>query len=200
MAVAGGGSAIADGVARAAKLITGSQIKNGSVTSADVKNGSLLRADFKASERARLVGPEGHGGPTGSAGPQGLPGAAGAPGADGRPRAAGHGARLRARDATAGAQPRQEHRGRRASRRRRLLRRGSTASIDASTAVAVVTANLRAVTTGAVFAIDPLGEGCAACPELDRRHHDPAGAARPGRRRRRARRSRADQGFFILVG
>ena len=51
------------------------------------------------------------------------------------------------------------------------------------------TANLRAVTTGAVFAIDPLGRGAARrCPELDRRLHDPARAARPGGRRRRTRR------------
>jgi hypothetical protein len=61
--VAGAGSATA------ARLITGKQIKNSSITSTDVKNGSLLRRDFRSSQLPR--------------GPQGLPGASGRAGRDG---------------------------------------------------------------------------------------------------------------------
>ncbi len=59
--VAGAGSATA------ARLITGKQIKNSSITSTDVRNGSLLRRDFRSGQLPR--------------GPQGLPGAAGRAGA-----------------------------------------------------------------------------------------------------------------------
>ena len=61
--VAGAGSATA------ARLITGKQIKNSSITSTDVRNGSLLRRDFRSSQLPR--------------GPQGLPGTAGRAGRDG---------------------------------------------------------------------------------------------------------------------
>jgi hypothetical protein len=61
--VAGAGSATA------ARLITGKQIKNSSITSTDVRNGSLLRRDFRSSQLPR--------------GPQGLPGASGRAGRDG---------------------------------------------------------------------------------------------------------------------
>jgi len=61
--VAGAGSATA------ARLITGTQIQNSSITSKDVRNGSLLRRDFKSRQLLR--------------GPQGLPGAAGRAGRDG---------------------------------------------------------------------------------------------------------------------
>ena len=61
--VAGAGSATA------ARLITGKQIKNSSITSTDVRNGSLLRKDFKSAQLPR--------------GPQGLPGTAGRAGRDG---------------------------------------------------------------------------------------------------------------------
>ncbi len=57
------------GTATAAKLITGKQIKNSSITSTDVRNGSLLRKDFKSAQLPR--------------GPQGLPGASGRAGRDG---------------------------------------------------------------------------------------------------------------------
>ena len=57
------------GTATAAKVITGKQIKNSSITSTDVKNGSLLRKDFKSVQLPR--------------GPQGLPGTAGRAGRDG---------------------------------------------------------------------------------------------------------------------
>ena len=57
------------GTATAAKMITGKQIKNSSITSTDVKNGSLLRKDFKSAQLPR--------------GPQGLPGTSGRAGRDG---------------------------------------------------------------------------------------------------------------------
>ena len=57
------------GTATAAKLITGKQIKNSSITSTDVRNGSLLRKDFRSAQLPR--------------GPQGLPGLAGRAGRDG---------------------------------------------------------------------------------------------------------------------
>jgi hypothetical protein len=58
------------GGATAATLITGKQVKNGSLTGVDVKDRSLTAKDFKGSLR----------GPTG---PSGLPGPAGAPGQTG---------------------------------------------------------------------------------------------------------------------
>jgi hypothetical protein len=57
------------GTATAAKLITGKQIRNSSITSTDVKNGSLLRKDFRSAQLPR--------------GPQGLPGTSGRAGRDG---------------------------------------------------------------------------------------------------------------------
>lgn len=61
--VAGAGSATA------ARLITGKQIKNNTITSMDVRNGSLLRRDFRSGQMQR--------------GLQGLPGAPGRAGRDG---------------------------------------------------------------------------------------------------------------------
>lgn len=66
-------------VATTSVLITGKQIKNGSITGLDVKNRSLTARDFRGSVR----GPRGLRGLTGPAGPQGAPGAAGASGAPG---------------------------------------------------------------------------------------------------------------------
>ena len=57
------------GSATAARLITGKQIKNSSITSTDVRNGSLLRRDFRSGQLPR--------------GAQGLPGVAGRAGRDG---------------------------------------------------------------------------------------------------------------------
>ncbi len=89
------------GTATAAKLITGKQIKNGSLTGADVRNRSLSGADLRngtvglnkltAKARATLLrgapattagkdGAQGAPGPAGPAGPQGPKGDAGAPG------------------------------------------------------------------------------------------------------------------------
>jgi hypothetical protein len=66
-----GGTAVAAGT-----LITGKQIKNGSITGVDVKNKSLTPRDFRGSVR----GPRGLTGPSGPAGPQGVQGPQGAQG------------------------------------------------------------------------------------------------------------------------
>lgn len=77
-------------VAEAGRMITGKQIKNGTVTSADIKNKSLRAADFKNGELPQgepgPAGPEGAAGPAGpqgADGPQGAEGAAGATGPSG---------------------------------------------------------------------------------------------------------------------
>jgi hypothetical protein len=67
MAIVGGGAA------GAARLITGKQVKDGSITGWDIKNHSLKPVDFKGSVR----GPRGHPGaegPRGAQGPQGTQG------------------------------------------------------------------------------------------------------------------------------
>src|SRR3954447_25771688 len=69
---AGGGQAVASGVAHVAKLIDGSKIKPSTITSKQVKDGSLLGKDFKAGELPA--------GAKGDAGPKGDPGAPGAKG------------------------------------------------------------------------------------------------------------------------
>ena len=66
------------GSATAARLITGKQVKNGSITSADIRNGSLVKGDFKAGQV-----PAGARGPQGAQGPQGPRGATGGRGANG---------------------------------------------------------------------------------------------------------------------
>jgi hypothetical protein len=53
----------------ASKLLTGKQIKNGSITGVDVKNRSLLSKDFKAGQLPS--GPQGPAGAQGVPGPQG---------------------------------------------------------------------------------------------------------------------------------
>jgi hypothetical protein len=66
------------GSATAARLITGKQIKNGSITSTDVKNGSLVSGDFKSGQL-----PSGPRGAQGAPGPRGAQGARGAAGTNG---------------------------------------------------------------------------------------------------------------------
>ena len=61
----------------AAGLITGQDIKNGSVTTADVKNHNLKLKDFSASARSGLTGATGATGATGTTGPQGPQGVQG---------------------------------------------------------------------------------------------------------------------------
>jgi hypothetical protein len=199
VAVAGGGSAIADGATMAAKLITGNQIKNGSVTSSDIKDRSLLVSDFKASERRKLRGAEGPVGPTGNQGPQGLPGSNGAPGAKGDAGPPGT-ARAYGLISDVGG----------LSRAKNILAVSHPTTttycvqldnaIDASTAVAVVTANLRAVTTGAVFAIDPLGEGCGAVPNSIAVFTTQLVLPDPIEVDAELDEAESEQGFFILVG
>ena len=69
----GGPAFGADAVSHAARLITGKQIKNGTVTTKDVKNGSLLSADFKSGQlpygAQGPIGPQGPKGDTGDTGP-----------------------------------------------------------------------------------------------------------------------------------
>jgi hypothetical protein len=93
----GGPSFAADAAKSAAKLITGKQIKDSSLTTKDVKNGSLLSADFKAGQLpAAPQGPQGPQGPKGDQGGkgdkgeqgiQGLKGDKGDPGTPGMARA-----------------------------------------------------------------------------------------------------------------
>jgi hypothetical protein len=84
-------------VAGATVLITGADIRDGSITGRDVhnrslsgsdlgresvtgkviRNGSVTLADFRQSDRQRLRGPKGDVGPQGSQGPKGDPGATG---------------------------------------------------------------------------------------------------------------------------
>lgn len=66
-------------VATTSVLITGKQIRNGSITGADVKNKSLTARDI----RGRLRGARGPAGPRGVAGVSGATGAQGAQGAQG---------------------------------------------------------------------------------------------------------------------
>ena len=74
------------GSATAAVVITGSDIKNNTVSTKDIKDKSLLLKDFKKSERQKLkgpAGPAGNTGPAGPAGPAGGTGPIGPPGASG---------------------------------------------------------------------------------------------------------------------
>jgi hypothetical protein len=72
------------GSATAAKLITGRQIANGTITGADVKGGSLGTKHLsRAAIRALQTGKPGARGETGPQGPAGPVGPAGAPGAKG---------------------------------------------------------------------------------------------------------------------
>lgn len=78
--------------ATASLLITGKQIKDGSVTSADIKNKSLKVKDLSTKAKAKLkgaTGPAGARGATGPAGPAGPQGPAGASGLPGLPGLSG---------------------------------------------------------------------------------------------------------------
>ena len=97
------GVASALGIATAATagvqaLITGAQIKDGTIESRDIENGTIRRADIGQATLSSLrgprgrvgmqgprgaIGPQGPAGATGPAGPQGLQGATGAAGAAG---------------------------------------------------------------------------------------------------------------------
>lgn len=72
--------ALAGEAARVARLITGKDVRNESLTNADIRNGSLLLRDVKTSERAKLNGATG---PTGAAGPTGATGVKGDTGVPG---------------------------------------------------------------------------------------------------------------------
>jgi hypothetical protein len=63
--------------ATAASLITGQQIKNGSITGADVKRGSLGASDLSRAAKRKLRGRRGPAGPPGPSGPRGPSGSPG---------------------------------------------------------------------------------------------------------------------------
>jgi hypothetical protein len=68
----GGPSFAANAVSSAARLITGKQIKDSSLTTKDIKNGSLLKADFRAGQLpVGAPGPKGDTGPSGHGGNDG---------------------------------------------------------------------------------------------------------------------------------
>jgi hypothetical protein len=69
--------------ATAATLVTGKQVKDGSLTGADVKNGSLRKADLSDKAINSLKGKNGATGPQGAAGAKGEVGPAGLAGKEG---------------------------------------------------------------------------------------------------------------------
>ena len=81
---AGAALAASTATATATTMITGAQIKNGSVSGKDIRNGSLAKRDLSAAVRKRLrrAGPAS--GPQGATGGQGAQGPRGGPGAPGR--------------------------------------------------------------------------------------------------------------------
>jgi hypothetical protein len=81
--VLAGTSVAQDAVSSATTLITGKQVKNGTLTGKDVKNHTLTKKDFKGS----LRGPQGIQGPQGQQGIQGIQGLKGDKGDTGAPGA-----------------------------------------------------------------------------------------------------------------
>jgi Collagen triple helix repeat (20 copies) len=75
--------AVTAGTAGVHALITGAQIKDGSIESLDLKNGTIRRADIASATLATLRGSAGERGPTGPAGPQGATGPQGPAGSQG---------------------------------------------------------------------------------------------------------------------
>ncbi len=79
--IASGGGAYAAGT-----LVTGRQVRDGTLSSADIRDGSLLAKDFKAGQlKAGPAGPAGPAGAPGPAGANGQNGQNGQNGADGAP-------------------------------------------------------------------------------------------------------------------
>ncbi|MFT4081255.1 MAG: collagen-like protein [Nocardioides sp.] len=74
---------VGSGGAYAAHLITGKDIKDGSVTSADVKNGTLGKADLSSATQKALAGATGAKGAKGDTGAKGAKGDTGATGPQG---------------------------------------------------------------------------------------------------------------------
>jgi len=77
--------------AGAARLLTGKDIKNGSLTGADLRNGSLGAKEFSDSalDQLSVRGPAGPNGPAGGAGPKGDTGPQGPKGEKGDPGGVG---------------------------------------------------------------------------------------------------------------
>jgi hypothetical protein len=80
---------VAAGTAGAAQMLTGADIKNGSLTGADVKDRSLGSKDLSAAGMAALKGEDGAAGPAGAAGLQGPKGEIGPAGPRGATGPAG---------------------------------------------------------------------------------------------------------------
>ena len=78
-----GATAGTAGVSAVAQLVTGSQIKDGTVESRDLKHGTIRNADLARGLATSLRGPRGLRGPAGPAGVQGATGPAGPTGATG---------------------------------------------------------------------------------------------------------------------
>jgi hypothetical protein len=76
-------------IAGAHLLITGANVKDGSLTGADLANHSIGFEELSRGAAARLRGATGHAGPAGNDGAPGAAGAAGAPGATGASGAPG---------------------------------------------------------------------------------------------------------------
>jgi hypothetical protein len=68
------------GTATAARLITGKQIRDGTITGADIKNRSIGLQDLSRTARKGITGARGPAGPAGPPGPAGPAGPAGPPG------------------------------------------------------------------------------------------------------------------------
>ena len=83
----GGNALAADAVASVAKLVTGAQVKDGSLTGRDIHDGSLTARDFAAGAlgagKDGAPGPQGPQGATGASGPAGPKGDTGASGPGG---------------------------------------------------------------------------------------------------------------------
>ena len=71
------------GTAGVQALITGAQIRDGSVESRDIKNGTIGRADIAGAALSSLRGARGPAGPAGAAGPAGVQGQQGVAGPQG---------------------------------------------------------------------------------------------------------------------
>jgi hypothetical protein len=76
-------ASVTAGTAGVQALITGAQIKDGTVASRDIKNGTIGRADISAGTLSSLRGQRGRAGAAGPQGPLGPQGPQGAPGAVG---------------------------------------------------------------------------------------------------------------------
>ena len=158
------------GVGTATSLITGKQIKNGSITGVDVKDRSLTAKDFDGTRvlAGGPAGPRGAQGATGLRGLAGPPGAAGLPGANGPPGAPGKDGSARAygyvaTDGTLVAAVSKNITASRVGLGTYCVRPLPSAGIDAAPAYPVVTADFSTATSDFNIAqVRSSGVGCPA--------------------------------------